>query len=101
MSCPVISSVYCKQCCTCVPTPVTLAPLPAGQVATSRRVTILVKMVTCLTKFSSRRTIKTLITGLLLTSITVQILLKMRAQTPGPGSPPLILLWNGFQVGGG
>ena len=90
--------------CTCVLTPVTLALLPrwpAGQVATSQRVTILVKMVTCLTKFSSRRTIKTLITGLLLTSITVQILLKMRAQTPGPGSPPLILLWNGFQVGGG
>ena len=66
--------------------------------ATSQRVTILGKMVTCLTKFSSRRTIKTLITGLLLTSITVQILLKMRAQNPGAGNPPLILLWNGFQV---
>ena len=101
MSCPVISSVYCKQCCTCVLTPVTLAPLSRWPLATSQKVTILVKMVTCLTKFSSRRTIKTLITGLLLTSITVQILLKMRAQTPGPGSPPLILLWNGFQVGGG
>ena len=74
------------------------APLARWPLATSQSVTILVKMVTCLTKFSSRRTIKTLITGLLLTSITVQILLKMRAQTPGPGSPPLILLWNGFQV---
>lgn len=87
------------QCCTCVPTLVTLAPLARWPGVTSQRATILVKMVKCLTKFSSRRTIKTLITGLLLSSIAVQILLKMRAQSPGPGSPPLILLWNGFQVG--